>query len=447
MPFDLTDCVGRFIRRERLLAPREPLFVAVSGGIDSMVLLHVLRKLGHACSVLHVNHGLRGAESDGDEDFVRAHCEQEGIAFRSARADVHALKAGEPVSTQMAARQLRYKWIDEIMGPCGAMRCAVGHHADDVVETLFINLLRGTGRGGWGAMGPRRGDYIRPLLLVHRADIEAYAREHGIQWREDSSNSSEPYQRNRIRHELLPLLESIRPGAQRTIARSTRLLRHLTQLGAEAIHRFHDQKPVTRDSVQRIPFSSLEADEHTWMYLYSTLRGLGFHPDLVDRVQDAIAERVTGATFESGEWQVLVDREVLIVKPLEPPHNSWVRIDLQAANGLANGFSWRVENGPPAEWPGTMRVAVLDADRLIDPVILRPWRPGDRIRPIGLGGSKLISDILIDAKVPMTEKDSTHVLVNGTGEIAWLVGHRIGEGHQATGQSTRVLRIALSAGA
>lgn len=445
MAFDLIDAVERFIRRERLLAPREALFVAVSGGIDSMVLLHVLRRLGHACTALHVNHGLRGAESDGDEDFVRAHCEQEGIAFRSARVDVDALKAEQPVSTQMAARLLRYEWIDEMMGPVGAARCALGHHADDVVETLFINLLRGTGRWGWGAMGPRRGDYIRPLLLVHRADIEAYARERGIRWREDSSNASEQYQRNRIRHELLPLLESIRPGSQRTIARSARLLRHLTQLGNEAVQRYREGIPLGTDLVQRIPFTSIEGDEHGWIYLYSTLRGFGFHPDIVDRVQDAIAERVTGAIFESHDCQVLVDREALIVKPLEPSEPVWARIDLQAANGLADGFSWRMESGPPAEWPGTMKVALLDADRLIEPVILRPWRPGDRMRPIGLKGSKLISDILIDAKVPMTEKDSTHVLVNGTGEIVWLVGHRIGEGHQATAQSRRVLRIALSA--
>ncbi len=441
MSFDLIDAVERFIRRERLLAPREALFVAVSGGIDSMVLLHVLRRLGHACTVLHVNHGLRGAESDGDEAFVRAHCEQTGIAFRSANVDVDALKAEEPVSTQMAARLLRYEWLDEILSPIGAARCALGHHADDVVETLFINLLRGTGRGGWGAMGPRRGDYIRPLLLVHRADIEAYAREQGIQWREDSSNTSEQYQRNRIRHELLPLLESIRPGAQRTIARSTRLLRHLTQLGDEAIHRFHEQEPVSHDFTQRIPFASLEGDEHAWIYLYYTLRGLGFHPDVVDRVHDAVAERVTGATFESARYQVLVDREVLIMKLLKPTNAAWTRIDLQAANGSGNGFDWGMESGPPAEIPATMLVAVLDADRLGDPLILRPWRPGDRMRPIGLGGSKLISDILIDAKVPRTEKDSVHVLVNGDGGIAWLVGHRIGEGYQASATTRRTLRI------
>jgi len=440
MRSNLLDSVDRFIARERLLQPRQHVFVAVSGGIDSMVLLHALRCLRHPCTVLHVNHGLRGAESDADESFVRQQCEAEGIPFQTKKVDVEAFKEEEPVSTQMAARYLRYEWFSEAMGEYGKHRCALGHHEGDLIETLFINLLRGTGRRGWGNMAPRRADFVRPLLCVQRAEIEDYAKEHGVAWREDQSNASMHYQRNRIRHELLPLLEQIRPGALRTIGRSAHLLRHLTRMGNQEVLRMAARKVPQPDGSYALHFKDLEQDEHAFMHLYALMRAHGFHPDLAERLHDAIAQRITGAEFRNERCRIVVDREALIVQWVDQHDAQWIRIALGAGPGQAHGFTWGIEAGPPTAVPPNLQEVLLDADRLEEPLLLRPWRPGDRMRPIGLGGSKLISDILIDAKVPRTMKDLTHVLVSG-GEVVWLVGHRIAEGYQATTNTERVLRI------
>ena len=216
--------VERYIRRERMLEAEQPVLVAVSGGVDSMVLLHVLRALGHPCEVGHVDHGLRGAESDADRAFVEEHCRVNDIPFRVTKVDPKASAKGMEVSVQMAGRELRYAWFAELLKELGRP-LAMGHHRDDATETLFINLLRGTGAHGWASIPPVSGNIVRPLLCVDRDAILTYAREDQVQFREDSSNADPKYLRNRIRHELLPLIEAMRPGAHKAIARSVDLLR------------------------------------------------------------------------------------------------------------------------------------------------------------------------------------------------------------------------------
>lgn len=436
MRSSLLDAVRRFIRRERMLEPGEPLHVAVSGGIDSMVLLHALRGLGHPCAVLHVDHGLRGAESDGDRAFVEDHCRRAGIPFRCQPVDAaaHARAAGR--SIQMAARELRYAFFAEARQD-QPWRIALAHHADDAVETLLLHLMRGVGAAGWGTIPPASGAFVRPLLAVDRAAIEAYAMEHGIAFREDSSNADPKYLRNRVRHELLPLMEAMRPGAKRAMARGVSLLRELERAGGLVQHA--EPLPVNEPRDVRIPFTAVEGSPAPTLLLQQLLRHLGFHPDALDRLHDAILERSTGRAFIAGGWRASVDRDCVIVGQV-PSDQPAFTIDLHQPAGQQAGFTWSLHEGEPFALPDSMDEALLDADRLDFPVELRPWREGDRMRPIGLGGSKLISDILIDAKVPRNRKDLAYVLVSG-GEVAWLAGHRIGEGFQATAASQRVLRI------
>lgn len=438
MRSQLLDEVRRFVRRERMLQAGEPLHAAVSGGIDSMVLLDVLRRLGHPCSVLHVDHGLRGAESDADRAFVQEHCRREGIPFRWSKVDVAARAREGGLSAQMAARELRYAFFRDAR--CQEPRkVALAHHADDAVETLLMHLMRGTGSDGWGAIPPVQEEaFIRPLLCVPRAEIERYAAEHRIAYRADSSNSDPKYLRNRVRHELLPLMEAMRPGAGRTMARSVRLLRELERAGDSGLRA--EQSLMGAEGGMRIPFAAVLNSAAPSLFLFRRLRGLGFHPDAIDRLHDAILERSTGREFIAGNWRAIVDRDSVIVGHVSADQSAFT-IDPHRPCAQHAGFSWSLLEGGAFVAPDSMDEALLDADRLDFPVEVRPWRAGDRMRPIGLGGSKLVSDILIDAKVPLPAKERTQVLVSGTGEIAWLVGHRIGEGFQATGGSTRVLRI------
>lgn len=437
MASELVERVRRFMRRERMLQPGEPVHAAVSGGVDSMVLLHVLRRIGHPCSVLHADHGLRGAESDADRAFVEAHCERLGIPFRTERLEVATHAAGKGISVQMAARELRYAFFDEAMRS-ERRRTALAHHQDDAVETLLIHLMRGAGASGWAAIPPVNGAYIRPLLAVPRAAIERYAAEEGVAYREDRSNTDPKYLRNRIRHELLPLMEAIRPGAGRALARSVGALRELQRAGEEALRA--EQHGLLAGGEDRIPFAPVERSAMPMLLLNRLLRHRGFHPDQLDRLHDAILDRTTGAEFVAGGWRAVVDREAVILGREERSPAALV-IHAPQPSGSGAGFRWSLSRGEGCSAPSSKDAAVLDADRLHFPLELRPWRPGDRIRPIGLRGSKLVSDILIDAKVPKPLKDSAYVLVDGDGTIAWLAGHRVGEGYQATPYSERVLTI------
>jgi tRNA(Ile)-lysidine synthase len=434
----MLDEVRRFIRRERMLQEGEPVWVAVSGGIDSMVLLHVLRELGHPCSVAHVDHGLRGGESDADRVFVEGYSQEAGLPFRTLKADVKAHAHAHDLSIQLAGREMRYEWLGELWRE-QPMPIAMGHHADDAVESLFINLLRGTGVHGWSAIRPVSGIHVRPLLCAGRAEIARYAAEFRVPHREDASNTDPKYLRNRIRHDLMPRLEAMRPGALRTMARSMSLLRELEEAGQQMSIGALSGVVPSSDGTIHLPFALVEDSPIPNLVLHRMLRHLGFHPAMLDRIRDALAERNTGALFTAGAWQVCVDREALIISRAHTERPAHI-IDPTLPQQAAGPFQWTLTEGAMAPPPGSAHDVVLDADRLSFPLELRPWRTGDRIRPIGMSGSKLVSDILIDAKVPMSEKAGVYVLVSED-TLVWVVGHRIAQSFQVTNGTKTALRI------
>lgn len=435
----MLDEVRRFIQREKMLEPGQPLWVAVSGGVDSMVLLHVLGRLGHPCRVAHVDHGLRGVESVADRAFVNAWCEKAGLECRTSQVDVKAQVAASGESTQMAARALRYAWFADLHKEV-PMPFALAHHADDAVETLLINLMRGTGDGGWSGIRPVSGVFVRPLLCVGKEAILRYAAENDVPFREDSSNRDPKYLRNRVRHEVMPVLEKLRPGASRTMARSLELLREMETTAQQVSGQEVEGCTTHPDGTIELPFVRYEASKTPGLLLHRLLRHKGFHPNVLDRIREAMDERATGRAFAMGAWQAVVDRTSLIIAPSRAEFPSYV-VDPGLPNSLTGPLRWDLSDALEVSVPQGMDEVLLDADRLSFPLELRPWREGDRMRPIGLGGSKLVSDILIDAKVPLSGKASTYVLISD-GTIVWLLGHRLAEGFQASSRSARVLRAA-----
>ncbi len=434
--------VRRTIRREHMLHPGEPLWVGVSGGVDSMVLLHVLCELGHPCHVAHVDHGLRGAESDADLDFVQEHARREGLPFRSVRVDPKAFADG--ISVQMAARNLRYAWFKELLRE-GPSVMALGHHRDDVVETLLLNLLRGIGSHGWSAIPAvttlAEGRICRPLLSMGREQVRAYAEAKGIQHREDASNTDRKYLRNRVRLELLPLMEAMRPGARRTMARAAEVLKELGAAAEQQLTREAEGGKLDPDGTTRIPLAGLRESATPRLLLMRALHHLSPHPDLIDQLLEAILDRSVGARFHAGNQCITVERDGLSVgRPVDGFPSFAVPLAATEQGG-AGPFSWSICLPPEVEYAQGMNTAWLDVDRLEFPLLLRPWREGDRMRPVGLGGTKLISDILTDAGVTRSTKAETYVLLSGN-TIVWLVGHRIAEGHSPVKSTKEVLRIA-----
>lgn len=432
----MRERVRQAIERQALLQAGEPLWVAVSGGVDSMVLLHVLRELGHPCHAAHVDHDLRGGESDADVLFVRTYCEERSIPFRSIKVDVVAQAALSGGSVQSAARALRYEWFGELVEQ-GPKTLALAHHGDDAIETLFIHLMRGMGLHGWETIPPRSGAFIRPLLAEGRESIMAYAMRHGIQFREDGSNADPKYLRNRVRHELLPLLETWRPGTHRTLGRNVALLRELDALAQQHVAEVLSDIAPGPDGTTRIPFARILEGRTPRLVLYRALGHLGLHPDRYEDLIDAISNSSVGASFPAGDHRVFVDREELVIAPVvalrswavAAPANLDSEVPLRFASCDAADVD--LAQGPTVAW--------LDVEALRFPLELRPWRHGDRMHPIGLGGSKLVSDMLIDAKVPRDRKAHCYVLVSG-GAIVWLCGLRIAEGFQAKATSRSVWR-------
>ncbi|MCC7502076.1 MAG: tRNA lysidine(34) synthetase TilS [Flavobacteriales bacterium] len=427
----MLDDVRLTVRRHRLLPDDARVLVAVSGGMDSMVLLHVLRKLWYRCEVLHIDHGLRGPESDADRRFVEEHCREQDFLCHVRAVDVRSLASQQGLSVQMAARELRYEALKEVAFETGIEHIALAHHRDDAIETFFLELMR----GGTGTIPPRSGPFVRPLIGVGRSAIETYAMEEELVWREDASNADPKYLRNRVRHELLPLLENLSPGVRKVLGRSLDRSRTLQALATREL----DAK--LRGHQDALPLELIRQPDGA-LIVYRWLRPRGFHPDQIDKLVQAVDDERTGAVFSSGPHRVTVDRAALLLTTIGSgaPVEHIVEVDLLVPVDAPFTFE---RYGPKAvdlgEGPAT---AWLDEASLVYPLYIRPWRQGDRMRPIGLGGSKLISDMLIDAKVPGPEKERTFVLVSGD-RIVWLAGHRVAEDAQVKSNSTSVLRVAL----
>ncbi|MBK8613267.1 MAG: tRNA lysidine(34) synthetase TilS [Flavobacteriales bacterium] len=427
----MLDDVRLTVRRHRLLPENAAVLVAVSGGLDSMVLLHALRKLWYRCEVVHIDHGLRGAESDADRRFVEEHCREQDILCHVRAVDVQALASQQGLSVQMAARELRYEALKKVALATGIEHIALAHHRDDAIETFFLELMR----GGTGTIPARSGPFVRPLIGVGRAAIEAYAKEQGLTWREDASNADPKYLRNRVRHELLPLLEDLAPGVRKVLGRSIDRSRALQVVAMEMI----DAK--LSGHREALPLEMIRQQDGP-LLLHRWLRPIGFHPEQLEKLLQAIDDERTGAVFTAGSHRAMVDREAVLLSaiPADAPPEHRIDTDLAVPSDApfscerCDTASLDLNEGPSTAW--------LDEASLNFPLVFRPWRQGDRMRPIGLGGSKLISDILIDAKVPRPEKERTLVLVSGD-RIVWLAGHRVAEGAQAKPNSASVLRVAL----
>lgn len=434
----MLEHVRALLLRDGMLVAKEPLWVAVSGGLDSMVLLHALRAMDHPCHVLHIDHGLRGSESAGDATFVEQWCADHGIPCRVVAVDMKAYKAAKGGSTQMAARALRYAAFREAVQQ-GPHTLALAHHADDAVETFFTQLMRGMGAKGWKSIPARSGPFIRPLLNVRRAELEAYAKQHAIPFREDSSNAQLRYMRNRIRHVLLPLLETMRPGTGQVMVRNVQLLREMDAIVQAQLDLLLKGHAPDADGTLRVPIQVILTSPMPRLMLLRVLDNTGLHPGRMEDILFAMEQGRVGAQFPGNGSTVHVDRTELVIAPERSEQLEWT---IPSPDAVPPDAPLKIEARTAAEIDLAMgpSVAWLDADALHFPLHLRPWKAGDRLRPIGMQGSKLVSDMLIDAKVPRDRKGRIQVLLSGD-RIVWVCGLRIAEGYQASPNSERVLRL------
>ena len=428
--------VERFIQRHELLTGKRLVLVGLSGGADSVALLGVLVRLGYPCRALHCNFHLRGAESDRDEAFARQFADSLGVPFVKVDFDTRGYAAIHQESIEMAARSLRYRWFEEQRQAFNAEAIAVAHHRDDSVETLLMNLLRGSGIRGLGGIRPRNGQVVRPLLAVSRAEIEEWLQTQGWDYVTDSSNLSDAYTRNFIRLRVLPLLEQLNPAARETIARSAAHLSAAEQLYAYTVEEARKAVFVTADSLSIEALMRYPSPE---TLLYEWLRPLGFSRIVVGELFESLTG-LSGKQFYSATHQVLKDRDRLYIAPLQEP-SAWQPIEIPVATGeltqpLRLSFQL-MERTSDFQLERASDAAYFDAEKLPGRLTLRLPQKGDWFVPFGMRGRKKLSDFFADQKMNRWEKLRQPLLCAGE-SIVWVVGRRTDDRFRV-GEETKMI--------
>ena len=444
------DFLG-FINDKRLFGPTDCVLLAISGGLDSVVMADLFGRSDQRFAVAHVNFGLRGGESDGDAVFVESKAQQYGVPFHLTRFDTAAVAAERGISIQMAARDLRYDWFAQLIREYGYAGVATAHHQNDVLETLLLNLTRGTGLAGLHGIAARQGDVIRPVLFATRERLAAHAEAYGLTYCEDRSNTDDKYARNRIRHHVVPVLTDLNPGLWQTLPRTVERLRAAETLVRAELDRSWRALIEPTANGLFLPTDKLLAQSEPAFRLAEWLKPFGFTQDQTSQMIESLG-RQTGQVFQSPTHRLTHDRlsngAVGLLLELEPTRNAY-ELTLTgwptAPIDVAGLFTLTIETfDKPADFrpPTDPNIACLDADRLMLPLTIRPWQLGDRFRPLGLSGTKLVSDLLNDLKLPRAEREQTAVVLSGN-EIAWVIGHRIGHLFRVTAETNRILMVSL----
>lgn len=413
---------------------------AVSGGADSMALAALLQELGMPVVIAHCNFGLRGAESDEDEAWVRSWGSERGIPVYVQHFDIRGQLEAQGGNLQELARELRYQWFESLRLELGFDLVATAHHRQDSIETLLINFFRGTGIAGLHGILPQQGKVIRPLLTFGRKELEQYLLEHRIAWREDSSNQKDDYTRNAVRQHLLPAITGIFPQAAEQLAANTVRFREAELLYEESVTRYRKKLLEQRKNDWYIPLLKLKQVQPLTTILWELLKPFGFHaaqlPDILHLI-----EAETGRYVAAGAYRVIRNRNFLIITAQRTAESTHILVEAGEGRVEAPGFYLTFKNKAllpeDREHIRSLAPETLCADsRLLRfPLVLRPWKTGDYFYPLGsLRKKKKVSRYLIEQKVPLHEKEKVWVLESDK-KIVWIVGMRADDRFRITDQT------------
>lgn len=439
----MIEAFQNFIKNEKLITEKEKVLLTVSGGVDSMVMLHLFIKCGYHFAAAHCNFGLRGIESDGDEALVKQICSENNITFYTNKFDTTKYAAENKLSTQMAARELRYNWFDQLCKENNFQLIATAHHQNDVAETMLINITRGTGISGLHGILPKKNNIIRPLLFANRNQIENYANAEKIPFREDSSNKKTDYWRNKIRLEVMPKLASLNEKVIDNFYELSNRIKIDEQLLQEKLN---DLKKVYVKNQKSLLYIDLKVKQHyaAKTLLFHVLHELGFTENDVNQLSENSHISI-GAIFDSKTHQLLVDRKHFVIKEREVEIiNQTIEIGKQTLQFQSNLGTIHFET--LSEYPKVFvkNCLYLDKDKTGNEFILHTWQQGDRFKPIGMQGTKLVSDYLIDKKINQFEKEKCLVLTSKTTyQITAVIPYQISNDFKINENAKSILKISI----
>lgn len=431
------------IERQQLFNPSRKVILAVSGGIDSMVMVDLFQRSRIPFMIAHCNFGLRGIESDGDELLVGSIAGKYKVSFVTKCFNTTEYAQEHNLSIQVAARDLRYEWFSSLAADENIETVALAHHADDVAETMLINLCRGTGLSGLHGIMPRNGLFVRPLLFAQRSDIQAYATEHNIKFREDSTNKKDKYARNNIRLNVLPALKKTYPEVIASFSRSATIIADQEKIYRKAVDEFLTQITVKTDHHNGISITQLLAYVSPQVALFEFLHPFGFNSSQINDILNNIQGHA-GAKYVSATHQLVRDRDFLFLSKIEdkPDSESFLINDIYHTDHLPVSLSFQELNEFSEDEikQNEPNFIMVDANRLIFPLVLRKWEQGDFFTPLGMTGKKKVSDFFQDLKIPTHLKSHIYILESNK-KIIWIVGYRMCDSIKVRKSTQKVIKI------
>ena len=432
-----------FVESKNIAIKENKTLLAVSGGIDSVVLAHLFHQLDLNFGIAHCNFSLRGEESDKDEVFVKELAARLKVEFHVKRFRTENIAKSKGVSIQMAARELRYDWFEKIRVEFGYGFTATAHHQGDTVETVLFNLSKGTGISGLHGIKAKVNNVIRPLLFASRSEVEKFVEANTILWREDSSNASVKYSRNKIRHQVIPLLEEINPKAQDAICTTSKRIEELELFLKTHLESVIESVVQQQNGNVLINIKLLSNISGFGYVLAEILKPFGFNYLQSSKVASSL-KGISGRLFYSQTHVVNIDRDHLIIS-LKEKEDTSLLIKEDALEYRVSSATIITSTVPKENYTikADNRILALDKDKLTFPLVVRNYKKGDVFYPLGMKGKKKLSDFMIDAKIPVNLKDKILVVVSD-GKIAGILNHRLDNRFRITGKTERIFEISIN---
>lgn len=431
-----------FVSENNLFSKTDKVLLAVSGGKDSVLMAHLFKLAGYNFGIAHCNFALRGDESLRDKNFVSALANELQVPFYFINFDTQTYAITHKVSIQMAARNLRYQFFEQVRQQYDYQKIAIAQHQNDAIETVLINLVRGTGIAGLHGISQNRGNIIRPLLCFTSDEVAQIVKQNNFTYVEDSSNASTKYMRNRIRLAIIPELKKLNPSLETTFKNNLNYFSQLEDFLNNEVEKTRNQLFVFHQNSISVSVNQLKALQP--LIIFELLKPFGFNRTTITDII-GVLEKHSGRQFSSTTHQLVLDREKIVIKPI--PINPATEIKIEASDSevffMDKRFTITVLNQNPTNLKTNLNTLFVDADKLIYPLTLRTWQHGDVFIPFGMNGEKKVSDFFINQKLSIFQKAETPILVNGNGQIIWICGLRSDDRFKISAQTKKIITLEM----